>query len=112
MAVKIAGIVTIGVAFLGLLVFALIWFDRRAKQQNEERKQRLIEKDHADNFTLNLFNMILEDDQLRTEQLVLSNAKKDETIEKLNKKIKAMHDIAEKCKLANLFQSVEEEENA
>lgn len=112
MAIKITGIIMLGLAFVGLLVFALIYFDRKWKQQQEDRKQRLVEKDHADNFTMNLFNMILEDDQLRNEQLVMMNTKKDETIEKLNKKIKAMQDIANKCKLADLFQSVEEEENA
>jgi FtsZ-interacting cell division protein ZipA len=112
MAIRIAGIITLGIVALGALVFAWFWMDRKAKQDLEDRKQRLVEKDHADNFTLNLFNMILEDDQLRNEQLVATNARKDETIEALNRKIQKMRDIANKCKLADLFQSVEEEENA
>ena len=112
MAIRIAGIITLGIAFLGFLVYSFLREDQHAKQSLEDRKQRLVEKDHADNFTLNLFNMILEDDQFRNEQLVETNARKDETIERLNKKIKKMQDIANKCKLADLFQSVDEEENA
>jgi hypothetical protein len=112
MAIKIAGIITLGIVCLGFLVYSFLRADQHAKQDLEDRKQRLVEKDHADNFTLNLFNMILEDDQLRNEQLVATNARKDETIEALNRKIQKMRDIANKCKLADLFQSVEEEENA
>lgn len=110
MAIKITGIIMIGVAFIGLLAFALIYFDRKWRQQEADRKQRLVEKDHTDNFTLNLFNMILEDDQLRTEQLMLSNTKKDETIEALNRRIQKMKDIASKCNLPDLYQSLEENE--
>ena len=110
MAIKIVGIIVIGLAFIGSLAFALIYFDRKWKQQQEDRKQRLVEKDHNDNFTLSLFNLILEDDQLRAEQLITANAQKDETIEKLNKKIKKMQDIASKCNLPDLYQSLEEDE--
>lgn len=109
MAIRIAGIITLGIVFLGFLAYCIFRADQRAKQDLEDRKQRLVEKDHADNFTLNLFNMILEDDQLRNEQLVMMNTKKDETIEKLNKKIKAMQDIASKCNLPDLYQSLEDE---
>lgn len=112
MAIRIAGIVTLGIVALGALVFAWFWTDRKAKQDLEDRKQRLVERDHADNIMLNLFNMILEDDQLRNEQLVEMNVHKDAKIEALNRKIQKMRDIANKCKLADLFQSVEEEENA
>lgn len=109
MAIRIAGIITLGIVALGALVFAWFWTDRKAKQDLEDRKQRLVERDHADNIMLNLFNMILEDDQLRNEQLVAMNARKDETIEALNQKIQAMKDIASKCNLPDLYQSLEEE---
>lgn len=109
MAEKIAGFILIGLAIIGLLIWSAWELHEHRQAKAEERKQRLIEKDHADNVMLNLFSLILEDDQLRNEQLVAMNAHKDETIEALNRKIQKMKDIASKCKLADLFQSAEEE---
>jgi hypothetical protein len=103
--VKIAGIVTIGVAFLGLLVFALIWFDRRAKQQESERQHRMATKRQEDEFTLKLFDKILEDRQLEVERLALEATQKDREIERLMKKNERMKIIMAK---ANLKEAEEE----
>ena len=95
MPIKIAGIITLGIAFIGLLLFVLIWFDRKWKQQEADRKQRLEEKAQNDKFTLELFDKILRDQSLDVMRLVDEN-------EELRRKIKRMEDTAAKCKLKNL----------
>jgi hypothetical protein len=103
--VNISGIVIIGVAFILLLVFVLILFDWLAKQQEAERQHRMATKRQEDEFTLKLFDKILEDRQLEVERLALEATQKDREIERLMKKNERMKIIMAK---ANLKEAEEE----
>lgn len=99
MPIKIAGIVTLGLVALGILAFSLLWFDRKYKQQNEERKQRLEEKKQNDDFTLALFNKILLDQDDKVAALRSDVKLRDNVIVELQKQIERMNKNAEKLNL-------------
>lgn len=96
MPIKIAGIITLGITFLGLLAFALMWFDRKYKQQNEERRQRFEEKKQNDDFTLELFGKILMDQDDKVAALRSDVKLRDDVIADLHKQIERMNKNAEK----------------
>ena len=108
MAVKIAGIISITVAFIGLLVFTLIWFDRKAKQQETERKQRLLEKSQTDEFVIALFEQLNTDTDELNNRLFDKVAERDEQISALQREIQNMKDIAAKCGLKDIYDKQEE----
>lgn len=99
MPIKIAGIITLGLAFLGFLAFSLLWFDRKYKQQNEERRQRFEEKKQNDDFTLELFGKILMDQDDKVAALRSDVKLRDDVIADLHKQIERMNKNAEKLNL-------------
>lgn len=99
MPIRIAGIITLGLVALGLLAFTLLWFDRKYKQQNEERKQRLAEKKQNDDFTLELFGKILLDQDDKVAALRSDVKLRDDVIADLHKQIERMNKNAEKLNL-------------
>ena len=92
---KIVGIITLGLVGIAGLAFILILLNRKDKQQEAERKNRLEAKTQNDKFTLELFDKILEDNRLDVQRLCEEN-------EALKRKLKRLEDTAAKCKINNL----------
>ena len=101
MAVKIAGIITLGIVALGLFAYLWLRADQKEKQRDADRKHRLAEKTQIDNFTLELFDKILKDKTLDIERYVVENNQLRGVIAERDKKIKLLEDNASKIKIKN-----------
>lgn len=107
MAVKIAGIIVLGLSFIGLLVFIGWRLCKQTEIDNAQREHRLKERAQTDDFVIRLFEQINTDADELNNRLLENIAKKDEQILKLQQQIYLMKDIAASCGLKDIYANIE-----
>ncbi len=95
--IKIAGIITLGICFIGLLIWSAWTLKRRHEQEENIRRIQRAAREADNTFIIRLFQVIGEDQSTYIDQLHDTINAKDLEIAELQTKLNNLMDTAAKC---------------
>lgn len=107
MAVKIAGIIVLGLSFIELLIWSAWALKRRQEQETNIRRIQRAAREEDNNFIIRLFQTIGEDQSTYIDQLHDVINAKDLEIAELQTKLNNLMDTASKCHIKD-FNNAQE----
>lgn len=105
--IKIAGIIVLGVCFIGLLIWSAWMLKRHQEQEANIRRIQRAAREEDNNFILRLFKEIGEDQSTYIDQLRDVINTKDLEIAELQTKLNNLIDTASKCHIKD-FNNAQE----